>query len=224
MRFLALVMMAAIPAAVQAQAVKWADTVTLTAQGGVLIGNPKAAVKLVEFGSLTCSHCGAFHKTGLPALKARYLNGGKVSYEFRSFVRNGPDFAASLIAGCLPAKAQLGMIDQLFAEQDKWLMPFTTVQPAEMAAVAALPMPQQFVKLAALGKLDGWAAGKGVPAAKANQCLADTAKMDQLAATRTEAVETYGLEGTPTFVLNGKTVPESYDWASLEPKLQAALK
>lgn len=222
MRVVALAMVLATP--VVAQPGKWADAVSVTAQGGVLIGNPKAAVKLVEFGSLTCSHCATFHKTGLPALKAKYLNTGKVSYEFRSFVRNGPDYAASLLTGCLPARAQLGLIDALFMEQETWLTPYVSVPQAEMAAIVNLPMEQQFVRMAALGKLDGWAAGKGVPAAKARACLADKARIEQVAATRTEAVDVYKLEGTPTFVLNGKTVAESYDWASLEPELVAALK
>lgn len=207
-----------------AQVKNWAGTVSVTPNGGVLIGNPAAAVKLVEFGSLTCSHCGAFHRFGLPGLKERYLAGGKVSYEFRSFVRNGPDFTASLLAGCLAAGPQLTLLDALFDEQERWLTPFTKVPPDAMAGLGALPPEQQFVKLAALGGLDKWAVGKGMAPEKVRACLSDEAAMDRLAATRTEAVERYGLEGTPTFVLNGTTVPDVFEWATLEPKLAAAVK
>lgn len=219
---LAAALMMAAPAV--AQKADWAGTVTVTPQGGLLIGNPAARVKLVEFGSLTCSHCGAFHRFGLPGLKERFLAGGKVSYEFRSFVRNGPDFAASLLAACQPAGAQLTLIDALFAQQENWLTPFTQVPPDAMAGLAGLPPEQQFVKLAALGKLDIWAAGRGVAPEKARACLADRAAIDRLAATRTEAVERYGLEGTPTFVLNGATVAGVYEWATLEPELAKAVK
>jgi len=211
-------------APVAGQQKNWAETVSVTPRGGVLIGNPAAAVKLVEFGSLTCSHCGAFHRFGLPGLKARYLAGGKVSYEFRSFVRNGPDFAASLLAGCLAAGPQVKLLDALFDEQERWLTPFTQVPPDAMAGLGALPPEQQFVKLAALGGLDKWASAKGMAPEKARACLADKAAMDRLAATRTEAVERYGLEGTPTFVLNGAVVPGVFEWATLEPKLAAAAR
>jgi protein-disulfide isomerase len=211
-------------APVLAQVKNWATTVSVTPKGGVLIGNPAAAVKLVEFGSLTCSHCGAFHRFGLPGLKERYLAGGKVSYEFRSFVRNGPDFTASLLAGCLAAGPQMTLLDALFDEQERWLTPFTQVPPDAMAALGALPPEQQFVKLAALGGLDKWAVAKGMAPEKVRACLSDEAAMDRLAATRTEAVDRYGLEGTPTFVLNGTTVPDVFEWATLEPKLAAAVE
>lgn len=226
MRMLAGVLVGALvlAAPVLAQARNWAETVSVTPRGGVLIGNPAADVKLMEFGSFTCSHCGAFHRFGLPGLKERYLAGGKVSYEFRSFVRNGPDFAASLLAGCMAAGPQLALIDALFEEQERWLTPFTQVAPDAMAGLGALPPEQQFVKLAALGGLDTWAAAKGVAPEKARACLADKAAMDKLAATRTEAVERHGLEGTPTFVLNGAVVAGVFEWATLEPKLAAAMK
>lgn len=226
MRVLALAIVAAfaVGTPLQAQPVKWAEMVTLTPRGGVLMGNPKAAVTIVEFGSFSCSHCATFHKTGLPALKAKYLAGGRVSYEFRSFVRNGPDYSASLIAACLPAAAQLKLMDQLFDRQAVWLTPYMSVSQADMAAAAALPMDRQFVQMAALGKLDDWAAGQGVPVAMARTCLTDKVRIERIADNRLEAVEIFKLEGTPTFVMNGKTVSDSFDWATLEPALVAALK
>lgn len=209
---------------VVAQRANWVETVRVTPQGGVLIGNPAARVKLVEFGSLTCSHCGAFHRYGLPVLKQRYLAGGAVSYEFRSFVRNGPDFAASLLAACLAPAPQMKFLDALFAEQERWLTPFTQVPPDAMAGLAGMPAEQQFVKLAALGGLDRWAQAQGMAPDKVNSCLANKAMMDVLAGTRTEAVDRYKLEGTPTFVINGATVTDVFEWATLEPRLVAALK
>ncbi|GGI70699.1 thiol:disulfide interchange protein [Polymorphobacter multimanifer] len=207
------------PAAAQ----NWAETVSVTPKGGVLIGNPAAKVKLVEYGSLSCGTCAQFHTNGLPPLKAKYLAGGKVSYEFRSFVRNGPDYAGSLIAACLPAKPQLGMLDAMFEGQGAWLQPYMKVQPADMQGVAALPMAQQFVRLAELGGLYGFAATRGLPEARARACLADAALIEKVAANRKEAVEVHGLTGTPTFVLDGKTLDGVLDWSALDPKLAAAV-
>lgn len=212
------------PAAAKPAAANWTQTISGTPQGGILIGNPKAAHRLVEFGSLTCSHCRDFHLKGLPELKARYIAGGKLSYEFRSFARNGPDFAGSLLAACQTPRAAQGFVDALFKEQEQWTLPFTQISEADSAAVGALPVEQQFARLATLGKLDSWAAGHGVPLATGKACLADKKAMDMLVANRNQAVQVHGLKGTPTFVLDGKTVDDVYDWAALEPKLQAAVK
>jgi protein-disulfide isomerase len=224
MRVLTGMMLAcALAAPALAQDANWAETLSVTPRGGLLIGNPAAAVKLVEFGSLTCSHCAAFHAEGVPGLKAGYLASGKVSYEFRSFVRNGADYAASLIAGCLPAGQQAGLLDALFEQQADWLEPFTKVSPDAMAGLRDLAPEAQFLKLAELGALDRWVAARGVKPETARACLADTAAIERLAATRAEAVQRYKLEGTPTFVLNDTVVPGAFEWKTLEPRVADAV-
>ncbi|MEY2885132.1 MAG: hypothetical protein RL490_2856 [Pseudomonadota bacterium] len=202
----------------------WTTTVVATPQGGIRIGNPAAKINIVEFASYTCGHCKAFHEEGLPALKAKYISTGKVSFEQRSFVRNGPDFAASLLVACLPAEPALAFAGKLFAEQDKWTQPFVDMTAADNQAIAALPQAQQPAKLAERAGLDVWAAARGIPLAKGRACLADKATQDKLIAIRNDAMTNYKLEGTPTFGINGVPVPGVYDWAAFEPKLQAALK
>ena len=70
------------------------------------MGNPKAKVKLVEYGSLTCPHCRHFAETGMVPLKA-YVKSGKVSFEYRNYILNGIDVAATLVARCGGAAALL---------------------------------------------------------------------------------------------------------------------
>jgi protein-disulfide isomerase len=215
-------LMLALPA--QAQPKKdWNSVVSATPEGGILVGNPAAKVRLLEFASFTCSHCKTFHDEGVPALKP-LIASGKLAFERRSFVRNGPDFAASLLAGCLPTQGALAMSNALFSEQTAWFEPFTKIAPADGRAVGALPPEKQPVRLAELAGLDGWAAKRGLPLDKGRACLADKAAQDKLLAIRTEAIDRYKLEGTPTFVINGATVAGAYDWAALQPKLMAALK
>lgn len=201
----------------------WTKTVAATPEGGIRIGNPAAKVKLLEFASYTCSHCKTFNEVGVPALK-QHIASGKLSFEQRSFVRNGPDFAVSLLVACLPTDKALGLAEALFADQAKWTEPFTAIVPADSQAIAALPPEKQPARLAEVSGLDGWAAKRGVPLAKAQVCLADKAAQDRLLAIRSEAIDRYKLEGTPTFVINGATVTGAFDWAGLEPKLAAALK
>jgi protein-disulfide isomerase len=202
----------------------WANTVAATPEGGIRIGNPAAKVRLVEFASYSCGHCKAFHEVGLPALKATYIAGGNVSFEQRSFVRNGPDFAASLLVACQPPRAALAFAGKLFADQEAWFGKFVALPPAELQALAALPEAQQPAAMAKKGGLDAWAVANGLPAARVQACLIDKAAQDRLLAIRKDALETYELKGTPAFGINGAPVPDVYDWTALEPKLQAALK
>jgi len=200
----------------------WNSVIAATPEGGILVGNPAAKVRLLEFASFTCSHCKTFHDEGMPALKP-LIASGKLAFERRSFVRNGPDFAASLLAGCLPMSGALAMGNALFAEQTAWFEPFTKIAPADGQAVAALPPEKQPVRLAELAGLDGWAAKRGLPLEKGRACLADKAAQDKLLAIRSEAIDRHKLEGTPTFVINGATVAGVYDWTALQPKLMAVL-
>lgn len=215
---------AAKPAVGNPAAVDWTKRIEATPQGGVRIGNPAAKVQLLEFGSFTCSHCKVFHDEGLPALKAKYIATGNLAFEFRSFSRNGADFAATLLAACQVPARQLSFMDALFTEQEKWVQPFTVITDADSKRIGALPVEQQFGPLAKAGKLDAWATAHGLAPKKAADCLASKPAMDMLVTNRNQAVNDFGLTGTPTFVMNGKTVADVYEWKTLEPKLEDALR
>ena len=91
----------------------WSKTVVATTDGGFAMGNPKAKVTLVEYGSLTCSHCREFHETGMKPLVANYVKTGKVSYEFRDFPVHGPvDIPAILLGRCVSKEAFFPVLDQ----------------------------------------------------------------------------------------------------------------
>ena len=149
---------------------------------------------------------------------------GNVSIEQRSFVRNGPDFAASLLVACLPAREALALSTKLFADQDKLSQSFIAMTDADNQAITALPTDQQPAKMAEISGIDRWADARGLPLARSKICLRDKALQDKLIAIRNEALTRYDLQGTPAFVINGKAVPGVYDWASLEPRIAAALK
>ena len=84
-------MLPAAPAKKAAAASDWTKTVTVTPDGGYRMGNPAAPVKLVEYGSLTCGACGRFAQEGVPQLVSKYVRTGRVSFEFRNYVRDPAD-------------------------------------------------------------------------------------------------------------------------------------
>lgn len=194
----------------------WTRTVAATPQGGFRIGNPAAPVKLVEYGSLTCDHCARFETEGVPQLMERHVRSGRVSYEFRNFIRDPADLAAALLARCAGSSGFFPLTHDYLASQQQWM---ARIQ-AQRAAINALPQDQRLARAAAIGGLDAGAAKAGLGPAKARQCLADEAGARKLAEMRKTAAETHKVQGTPSFLVNGKLVA-AHDWASLEPLLKS---
>lgn len=212
---------AARPAATPAD---WSTRLALTAQGGILIGNPNAPVKLVEFGSLTCPHCRHFHETGFSVIRARWLTGGKVSYEYRAFSLNGVDLMAGLLLQCQAAPQAWAFINRVYARQDELMGPFTQIPEAERTRIQGLPAEQVGPAMAIAGKLPQFAAAAGIGQARYDECLAAKPGMDRLMAIRADAVQAHKLQGTPSFLINGKMQADVFDWPALEPLLTAAIK
>lgn len=216
---------AALPAATPAPAGQnWVDVVSATPEGGFRMGNPDARVKLVEYASLTCPHCREFHETAAATIRSKYIASGNVSYEYRNFVLNGPDYAASVLARCQGASAFFGLLDSFYADQQGWTEPFGRISKADQDALGKLPEDQAVRRLAELGGLADYVKLRGMPRAKFDQCLADPTQMKAINDLRNKAVDEYKINGTPSFLINGTVQEGVFTWADLEPKLQAALR
>jgi len=201
----------------------WSTIVTKTPEGGFLMGNPNAKVKLVEFGSMTCPHCAEFEEQGAKPLIDNYVKKGLVSYEFRNYVRDPFDVTASLIARCGGEASFFGLTRGLYAEQRDWVGKIQAADPARMQALQTMSPGQQFATIADVAGLKQFAALRGVPRAKAEACLADEAAVNQLVQMNSDAQSTYNIPGTPSFLINGTLVENTAAWTQLEPKIKEAL-
>jgi protein-disulfide isomerase len=204
----------------------WADVTNATSSGGFLMGNPDAKVKLVEIGSLSCPHCQKFEEEGAPALIANYVKSGKVSWEFRPYIIHGPiDMAANLILRCNGVKTFFPLSMALYKDQAVWLAKVESVPQDKVAQIQNLPTNQIFVQMASLLGLQDWAAARGVPQAKSNQCLSDQKMIDQEVQFTSDVNSGYPeFTGTPAFIINGKMLKDTAGWDKLEPQLKDALK
>ena len=200
----------------------WVETVTKTADGGFLMGNPNATVKLVEYGSLTCSHCAVFAETGLSALKEKYISRGTVSLEFRNFVRDPIDMTAALLSRCNGAGPFYQLTDQIFAEQEQLLSRFQSLGEAGFQRIQSLPPEQMFGEFAKAGGLDQFVQQRGVSSEKAATCLSNKAAVDELVGMQKRAVDDFNVNATPTFLINGQVATNAADWTNLEPQIRAA--
>ena len=204
----------------------WADVVNATSSG-YMMGNPNATVKLVEIGSLSCPHCKKFDDEGVPALIDKYVKPGKVSWEFRPYLIHGPiDMAANLVVSCNGVKSFFPLARALYKDQAIWMAKVESTPPDKLNEIQNLPTNQLFVTMASLLGLQDWAAARGVPQTKSNQCLSDQKMIDhQVQVTSDVGIQYPEFSGTPAFILNGKMLGRDVaGWDKLEPQLQAALK
>ena len=198
----------------------WVDTATATPEGGFLIGNPDAPVKVVEFASHTCGGCASFAETGAAALKADYIPTGTVSYEIRNLIRDPIDLTIATLARCGDPAAFHPLSDQAWAQLNTINQ---TINQNGAAAQAALEGPPElrFVGIAQAAGLIDFFAARGVSRNQAQACLTDTAKIEAVVETSQEQVERFNVQSTPTFLINGENVgPQS--WETLETMIQEA--
>ena len=204
----------------------WADVTNATSAGGYLMGNPNAKVKLVEIGSLSCPHCQKFEEEGAPQLIEKYVKPGNVSWEFRPYIIHGPiDMAANLIIRCNGVKNFFPLSMALYKDQPVWMAKLESVPQDKVAEIQNLPTNQIFVQMASLLGLQDWAAARGVPLAKSNQCLSDQKMIDREVQYTSDVNNAFPeFTGTPAFVIDGKMLKDTASWDKLEPQLKDALK
>ena len=145
---------------------------------------PEGGVPVIEYGSVTCPHCAAFDREVLPNFKKAYVETGKARFIFREFSRNPLDVAAFTLARCIgdDKDKAMAVIDLEFATQDKWAFVPNPLDPL----LAAL-------RPTGLGK------------DKAMECLKDTALIGKVRAIGEKGQKDVKIQGTPTFVINGKS-------------------
>jgi protein-disulfide isomerase len=208
----------------------WTEIATATPAGGFLMGNPQAKVQLIEYGSMTCPHCREFDESGVSPLINTYVKSGQVSYEFRNYVRDAFDLAASLIARCNGAKGFFPLERALYKDQINWVSKIQTIPQAQLDPLKDLPPNRQFLEIGKLAGFQDWAAMRGVPQAKSAQCLTNTSEVDQLVKMTADATDQFpDFPGTPTFIINGKMVElgpvrAEQVWPTLEGKIREALR
>ena len=208
---------AAIPAP---EGQSWVEVASETDEGGVVIGNPDAPLKLVEYASHTCGACANFSANGVPPLEADYVSTGIVSYEIRNLVRDPLDLTIATLARCGSPEGFHPLANQAWANLGQF---FETAQANGGAIEAATqaPIEQRFVGIAeAAGLLDFFAA-RGISRDQARECLADPDAAQAILDRSQEQAEAMEITATPTFFLNGTRL-DANQWDGIEPALQRA--
>lgn len=196
----------------------WTQDVVETAEGGIRMGNPDAAVQLVEFVSLSCPHCRIFAEEGHRKLIDDYVRGGRVSLEIRNIVLDPFDSAAAIVSRCAEPRKYFALNEAILADQERWVARLTALSGDELRQFDSLPTMEQMARIAAVAGFDRIAEQHGVPADRVRGCLADANNLTRLNDMRRAAVR-LGVIGVPAFLVNGKLVKQR-DWQALKSLLK----
>ena len=209
------------PRAAKSVASAWDQTVTLTADGFPVLGNPAAKVRLVEFISYTCPHCADFNAESHDQLRGDMVRKGKVSVELRPYLRNEIDLLPSLLALCGTKDKFFGNNDALLAAQKVWFKePADPGYKARWQAAEGNKIAQRQVVAKDLG-LYTLMQTRGYTVPQIDACLADQKQADRLREQTDIASSKIGVIGTPSFLINGD-LQEVYGWPELSALLIAA--
>jgi protein-disulfide isomerase len=206
--------------ATQAPHANWLATIAVTPAGSHQLGNPAAPVKLVEYVSYTCPHCAQFQRQADAPLRITYLQPGKVQVEVRHLVRDPIDMTVAMLTNCGPPAKFLGNHTTFLRGQDRWI---ATVGNSTAAQQARWSNGDPTARRRAIASDFGFYAimqGRGYDRPAIDRCLADNAMAQKLAAQTAEAVK-LGVKGTPSFLLNGELLADTYDWKSLQAQIKA---
>jgi protein-disulfide isomerase len=200
----------------------WTATVTLGEGGSHVLGNPDAKVKLTEFISYTCPHCAHFHQESDAPLKLGYVMPGKVSIEVRHLVRDPVDLTVALLTNCGEPKRFFRNHDAFLQSQPSWLKIMETASDGQKQRWTKGNLGTRMQAIAGDFGFYQMMEQRGYDRAALDRCLSDEAMAKKLAA-QTQAAVAAGVKGTPSFMLNGTLLDDTYDWETLSPQVQARL-
>lgn len=168
------------------------------------LGSAKAPVHVIEYLSVSCSHCAHFNEEVFPTMKARYIDTGKVRWTYRELLTPPQQVAAAgfLTARCAGPGKYFKVVDEILRSQSRW-------QTGNIKPI--------FVEIAQ---------ANGLTEAQFEACLRDEKALDALEARVRYGIEVDKVNGTPSFFVNGKrmtgsTVPTV---AEMEAAIAAASK
>ena len=196
----------------------WLLTFALTDSGSHIMGNPAAPTKIVEYMSYTCGHCASFETNDVPLIKSQYIITGKASLEIRNFVLNPVDLTAAMLSRCGGKGRFFGNHKHLLATQKTWLGKTGNISKATDAKLQTQDFVGYMTGVYAETGLSAIMQQRGITPAQGRACIADKSALDAILAMSDEG-EKLGVDGTPSFLINGKLQEHMHDFNSLKSKL-----
>ena len=158
----------------------------------IVLGKADAPVTMVEYASMTCTHCAHFHATVYPTLVKDYIDTGKVKFILREFPLDPLATAGFMLARCEGSDKRNAVVDLLFDQQQNWAF---VDKPLEGLATILKQT--------------------GMTKDKFEACLKDQKLYDAIDQVRDRGSSKFGVTATPTFYVNGEKVTGEVNPATL---------
>lgn len=163
-------------------------------------GDPNAKLTMIEYSSLTCPHCAAFHEGALPQIRETYIKTGKLKLEMRDFPLDQYALRAAALARCAPEGRYFPLLDMLFKQQARWTR--------ETDPIAAI---KQIGRLA------------GVRDELADACMASEPLLDGILKIRLGGQQDHDVSSTPTFIVGKEKVVGAQPFETFKKVIDAQL-
>ena len=164
------------------------------------LGRSDAPVTIVEYSSLSCPHCMAFHRDVLPSIKKDYIDTGKVKLIFRDFPLGGLAMAAAMLARCAEPSRYFGLLEMIFRSQEEWSR---SQQP-----------------LAALSRIGRFA---GLSDADVQACFNNRDLLKAIQKRARNAGKKHEINSTPSFIIGGRAVAGALPYAEFKKLIDKEL-
>lgn len=143
------------------------------------LGQADAPVQVIEFFSMTCGHCGNFHRLTFPSIKENLIDTGQVRFEMRPFPLDGLALRAHALARIAPKESFYPLVDKLLSQQSEW-----TRADDPLAAL------MKYARLV------------GISEAEFNAAMRERPMLEAIVAERQKAIDDWKVSSTPSFVVN----------------------
>ena len=164
------------------------------------LGRSTAPIVMIEYYSLDCPHCAAFHLDAFPKLKAEFIDTGKVRFVFRDFPLSWAALEAAIMTHCAPRERYFDMQNALLRTVEQW-------SKAELT-------------LRAVGEIG---VAQGVSETVFQACLDARVWERQVFESQKFAREVLGVKVTPTFIINNNRLEGNIPFNKLSDGLTEML-
>jgi protein-disulfide isomerase len=164
------------------------------------LGDPAAKVTVVEYASMTCSHCAAFHDETFTPFKEKYVDTGKVRFIFREFPLDALATSAFMLARCVPEDRYFPVVDILFRQQQNWAF-------VDDPAKALFNVVKQ----------------AGFTQESFRACLTNQKILDGVNSVKDRGSNEFGVASTPTFFINGKKMSGALSLEDMDKEIEPLL-
>ena len=206
--------------AAQAASPNWLATVAVTPDGGHVLGNPKAAVRITAWISYTCPHCAAFERESDSPLRLGYIARGTTSLEIKHFLRDPIDATVAQLVNCGPKEKFFSNHSAFMRGQAQWIAPLVSSTAAQRQRWTSGDNAARRRAIASDFHFYDIMEKRGYSRPQLDHCLADEALARRIVGHTVEAAK-LGFEGTPAFALNGTPLVGTSTWLALEAQVKA---